>query len=93
MNDELERQLARFRPTELPEGLKRRLANEPEEERLTFGDRVLVTFSGLGALAACVIVAVGVVQATVTMPRMLSPQEITAQQRMVAEYHRILAAR
>jgi len=97
MNDEsmksLERELSRFRPAGLPEGLKRRLANAPENERLTFADRVLVTFSSLGALAACVIVAVGVAQATTTMPRALSPQEIAAQQRMVIEYQRILAAR
>jgi len=93
MNDELERELAKFRPAELPEALKQRLKNAPDDEPLTFADRILVTFSTLGSLAACVIITVGIIQATVTMPRALSPQEAAAQQRMVIEYQRILAAR
>ena len=92
-HSDLERELARFIPAELPETLKLRLTNEPEDERLTFADRVLVTFSSLGALAACMIVTIGVIQATVATPRALSPQEINAQQRVVAEYQQILAMR
>ena len=94
MNDEtfknLEHELSRFTPAELPKALKHRLASIPE---LTFADRVLVTFSSLGAIAACVIVTVGIIQATAPMPRALSPQELAAQQRMVIEYQRILAVR
>ena len=91
MNDEtmnnLERGLLRLRPVELSAGLKGRLADEP----LTVGDRVLASFAGVGAVAACVIVAVGVMQAMVATPRALSAQEIAASQQIVAEYSRILA--
>ena len=97
MNDDsmknLESELGRFRPAGLSDALRERLKREPEEERLTMGDRVLLMFSGMGALAACVVVGFTVWQMMQPVPRAAGPEEIAVRQQMAAEYQRLVAMR
>ncbi len=92
---DLERELARFRPAPLPDSLRQRLQQEPvfEADNLTFADRILVTFSSLGAVAAAIIVLVGVMQMSAPRQPQPSPAEIVDHQRMALEYQRLLASR
>jgi hypothetical protein len=95
MNDieRLEAELARMRPAGVRGELMGRVAREVEE-RLTFGDRMLAAWTGLGAVAACVIVGVAVWQMGA------APREgagagtgMAAQRDLAAEVERMLASR
>ena len=89
----MEEELGRMRPAGLRGELIGRVALEVEE-RMTFGDRVLAAWTGVGVLAACVIVGVGVWQMTM-VPRAGAGtgQEMTARQNLAAEVDRLLASR
>ncbi len=94
MNDEerLEAELAGMRPAALRGELTERLA--AATERLTPGDRMLAAWTGMGALAACVIVGVAVWQMAM-VPRVPAgtEQRMAARQNLAAEMERLIASR
>ncbi len=91
--ESLEHELRRLHPAALPNPLAAILRNEPDEENLTFSDRVLATFSACGALAACVIVALTVWQLSQAEPSHISPADVAARQQLLSGYQELLAAR
>jgi ferric-dicitrate binding protein FerR (iron transport regulator) len=91
--EEIERELQRLRPAALPARLAERLREEPEEERLTIGDRVLAAVAGCGAMAACVIVGLLMWQLSLPAPPQPSASDLAARQKLAAEYQQLLAAR
>jgi len=89
--ERMEEELGRMRPAGLRGELIGRVALEVEE-RMTFGDRVLAAWTGVGVLAACVIVGVAVGQMA-AVPRAGAGAGMAARQNMAAEVERMLAAR
>jgi hypothetical protein len=92
--ERLEEELGRMRPAGLRGELMGRVA-ETMEERLTAGDRVLAAWTGMGALAACVMVGVMVWQlALPAQGASEGPGRVSAARRDVAaEVERWLASR
>ena len=72
--DKVEKDLAALRPRALPRELVERVTEELDRPPVRWADRVLASFVGAGALAACVIV--GVVTWNVIAPNE-SPQQPT----------------
>lgn len=90
---ELEEELRKLRPAPIPDSLTKRVLQEPGEEPLTFGDRVLAAFAGCGAIAACVIVGIAVWQMTLPQPPRMNTGDTIARQRAAMEFADLLAAK
>ena len=89
----LEAELAALRPRALSSQLVDRIATElNERERMSIADRVLASFVGAGALAACVIIGLLIVQSqSSNSPSVPSPAQVSIQPSNVAEFRQAIA--
>ncbi len=93
MNDHqpLEEMLARLKPAPMGPCLSGRL-HDAMDDRLTLRDRLFAAWTGIGALAALLIVSLMVWQlTTVTAPPNPAPADLAAQQKAAAEIQNLLA--
>jgi hypothetical protein len=89
----LEQTLRKFAPATIPSGLQRRLVRAIGTPS-PLADRILATWSALGAVAAGLIVALSLWQlATTPVPPTSTPQDVAHQQQTAMEYQKIIALR
>ena len=87
----LEEMLARLKPAPMGSHLSGRL-HEAMDDRLTMGDRLFAAWTGVGALAALLIVSLVVWQLlTGPAPTTPAPANLAAQQQAAAEIQKLLA--